>query len=94
MKYSSKPVVYYDSLGSDLRAFRKEKKLTLSQVGKLVDHTSGQFISNIERNLAPAPLELLVKLHKIYEFDWNFIVECSAKSYKQTLQSRFKEEVG
>ncbi len=94
MTYKSKSTsIYYDALGLELKQARLKQGLTIAEVGEAVGHSSGQFISNIERSKAPLPLNLLIELQKLYKLDSRKIIEASVQAYKQKLTNEAKIQI-
>jgi hypothetical protein len=62
--------------------------LTQAQVARLAGYETSQFISNIERGAAVAPLGLLAKLVRLYKADPNVLIRIILKSQRAHLMQK------
>jgi len=53
-------------IGNELRLLRKKKKLSQCQLAKELGYGSGQFVSNIEREVSSFPIKKLKIIKKKY----------------------------
>jgi len=72
-----------------LRQRRLKMKLSQKELGTLLGWGSGQFISNIERGLAPFPEKDIPKLAKIFKCKSGSIVDLFVDAYNEKM-GRFR----
>lgn len=73
-----------------LRAKRIRANLTQGEVAKKLKLNNAQFISNIERGLAPVPFSTLKVLMKLYSLRYKEL----ADKYLELQEAIFKSELG
>lgn len=83
-------MLQYDrqSLGKHLKEIRAKANLSQGEVAKRLGYSSPQFISNIERGISVAPLNLLAKMTKLYKSDPKILAKIILKSQEQLLLSK------
>ncbi len=57
---------YRKAFGKFLTGLRAEAGLTQGDVAKLLDYSTPQFISNVERGICTTPIHVMVGMAKIY----------------------------
>lgn len=63
------------TFGNYLRELRFKVNMSISKVGEVLGYSSGQFISNWEREISMPPPTALKKLSSIYHVDERFLVK-------------------
>jgi transcriptional regulator with XRE-family HTH domain len=85
-------MLQYDrvEVGKYLKASRENADLTQAQVSRMCGYGSPQFISNIERGVSVASLDLLGRLVRLYKADVEQLEKIIIKSQKELLMHKFK----
>ncbi len=83
---------YSKELGNFLRAKREAAGLTQAEVAAVFNHSSSQFISNIERGLCAVPLHIVTEVLKMYKVSANeflkFILDLEKRFWVSHLKRR------
>jgi transcriptional regulator with XRE-family HTH domain len=84
-------MVKYDrkEMGRLLRKKRVSSGLTQHQASHRLGYSSSQFVSNIERGISVAPLEILGKLSRLYKFKDKAIIDLLMDGSKKYLREAF-----
>ncbi len=85
-------MLQYDrrALGNHLKAIRKQANLTQSDVSKRLGYSSPQFISNLERGVAVAPIHLLAKMTRLYKSNPEVMAKIILTSQEALLLAKLK----
>ncbi len=88
MKASAKAVADF------IRTKRREKKFSQSEFTKLIfpNHTSNQFLSNIERGHCQLPAKAIRNLSKATDVSEDYIADLMAQDYKLSILSEVSNE--
>lgn len=74
-----------------IRNRREERKMTQTELGKYLGYKNSQFVSNVERNLCPFPVEKMPDLSVLLRVELEVLVEIYLKdlvrSFRETLDS-------
>lgn len=80
---------YYAEVGEMLRNARIKKGFTQSDVARLLGYSSAQFISNAERGLCRLPLEAISRLIRLYEMDFEAVIQEFLKVHEEHYRNAF-----
>lgn len=79
----------YKQLGKYFANRRLQMGLTQAQAAQACGKISAQFVSNIERGVAPIPQYMLIQWLLLYQLDpevfMNFVLDCFQQELKKTL---------
>lgn len=70
------------SLGKQIKAARIKAGLTQAYLSKALGYTSPQFISNIERDVAPVPVQIIPSLAKLIKISEMVLLEGLVSMYR------------
>jgi len=79
------------SLGEILREYRLKSKLSQLELGKILGYSTGQFISNWERQLSYPPMNKLAQISKVFKLDSKKLFHLYIKEVTEKKVSEFNE---
>lgn len=82
---------WYAQLGEFLKRSRKKVGLTQKEVSDKLGYTTGQYVSNIERGVAPPPFPLLPHFSELYGISESEITKVYMDCVKDRIESQFRE---
>jgi transcriptional regulator with XRE-family HTH domain len=80
--------------GKVIKNARINEGLTQMELGKLLGHTTGQFIYHLEIGKAPVPASLITELCKILKIDPDRLINAALKDQKKAFEKavqKFRE---
>ncbi|MGE4131013.1 MAG: helix-turn-helix domain-containing protein [Bdellovibrionales bacterium] len=78
-------------LGKFLRKAREKANLTQADVAEFLGYSSPQFISNIERGVSVAPLELISKMVRLYKIKPETVTNLIMNSQRKYLNEALNQ---
>ena len=81
-----------EAIGLFLKSHRDKRNMSQKQVSDKLGYSSAQFISNIERGVAPVPSALFLELIGMYKIPEREILEFLMDEQKKALQRLLKKK--
>jgi transcriptional regulator with XRE-family HTH domain len=81
-----------EAIGAFLKTHRDKRSLSQKQVSDKLGYSSAQFISNIERGVAPVPSQLFLELIGMYKIPDREILDFLMEEQKKALTRLLKRK--
>jgi transcriptional regulator with XRE-family HTH domain len=85
------------SFGQLIRKHREKKGLSQTELGHMLGYTTGQFISNLERDITPVPAKIIGRISDLLDIAKDALVKEALKQHRQSFEKsveRFKGKLG